>query len=101
METESKPRRKKTLIICAIIAGALIAALFVNQFFQFKRGSGRKSPSRNVYIPDVNTDRAPNGTAVLPVFSAQSGFFDGEFELEITADAGEIYYTVRSSVQNK
>lgn len=97
METKSGPGRKKILIICAIVIGVLIAALFVNQVIQFKRGSGRKTPSQNVYLPDVNTDRVPDGKAVLPVFSAKSGFYDGEFELEITAAAGEIYYTLDGS----
>lgn len=105
-QNKSKSKGMRIVIGCLVVLAVLILALFVNQLFQRNRAQNRaqnrtqnraqnrKEPVKAVYTPDVNIDRVLDE---VPVFSADSGFYEEKFELGITSGVGEIYYTLDGS----
>ncbi len=83
--------KKKTIIISAglILAGVIAVAIIVAGSSR-SRNSAMKTP----YLPDVIADYVYSEKAGLPCFSAESGFYDDSFSLNISAEGGEIFYTL-------
>lgn len=94
---QSKKRKRKWIIAgCVIAVGVLLMACGVYQLIQLKWPS-KPATSRYAYTADAVVERVAGDSEQVPVFSADSGFYDEGFELAITAAAGEIYYTLDGS----
>ncbi len=83
----SNVKQKKLLItfillIVAVLLGLGCFMLFNSMF------------SNHKYIADYDTSKELSESANIPVFSADSGFYEEEFLLSISSENGEIYYTL-------
>jgi len=88
--------KNKKIFLPVLIGGIvlfLIGALILIQVVDAIR-NGTLGQKKTTYTADENTDRVISEKAGLPVFSAESGFYDEAFLLTITAEDGEIYYTL-------
>lgn len=84
--------KKKIKVFLFIIAVLLIAVVVI--LIMVGIGKSDKRKEKTTYAPDVNADYVYSEKAGLPRFSAESGFYDEEFTLTVSAEEGEIYYTM-------
>lgn len=96
-QKEGKPSKLKQTIIGCIICLGVIAVIFAVIWKPVKKLKNRKAPSQTMYVPDAQLEKASFDEVCLPIFSVESGFYEERFELEITASAGAIYYTLDGS----
>lgn len=88
---------KKAFTILISIAIILFLALLALLYFKPWHSKRIKGLTKNEYVQDSLPTESREESVNLPVFSAESGFYDSEFELTISCNSGNIFYTLDGS----